>query len=181
MSEIHYDPEAAEQFCRDIEEGDFVQNLVGVHGGVKIQDFFEWLEEVPEFRDRYNKALRRRALIFHERAVSLACGTNKNTVSADKVAIETLKWACSLADPEKYASKGVVKADQDSVIIIETGVRRDGDAGFTPPEGINESTDESESTEQQAGRENEAEAHSEATSPTDVGHPGGIDGPVQAD
>lgn len=47
------------------------------------------------------------------------------------VAINGLKWVASVLNPEKYGNKVTGPASAEG-FTIETGIRREGDAGFIP-------------------------------------------------
>lgn len=89
-----------------------------------------WRRENETFAEQLKQARIDRAESFHDEAIEVARKSRDS-----KVQIETAKWAAEKNDPDKFGNKTklVGDASQPITFIIDTGIRRKGDAGYTAP------------------------------------------------
>jgi hypothetical protein len=68
---------------------------------------------------------------LHDEALQEA----RNPETPPKVRIEALQWSAEKNNPDRYGSKTKIVGDPNAPIafVLETGIRRQGDAGFVPP------------------------------------------------
>lgn len=122
-----------EAFLKLIVEGKVVPEIVEIEGAPKISEILDWMKD-KKFQARYREAKKLRSEIFHDKAVRIAMMSDKTTAQADKLAVDTLKWAAAIGDGETYGTKTKVSQEGDGVIIVSTGIARPGDDGFDQEE-----------------------------------------------
>lgn len=72
-----------------------------------LPTFWKWLDEFPEFREKYERARQMQADIHADRILEMAADViaNPRVAAAYKVASDILKWQAEIRDPKKYGQK----------------------------------------------------------------------------
>jgi len=122
-----------EAFLKLVVEGKVVPEIVEIPGAPKMSQILDWMKD-KKFLTRYQEAKKLRSEVFHDKAIRIAQLSDKSTAAADKLAVDTLKWAASIGDGETYGTKTKVTNDGDGIIIVGTGISRPGDEGFDEEE-----------------------------------------------
>lgn len=117
-------------FLKLIVEGKVLQEIVEIEGSPKISVILDWMKD-KSFLTRYQTAKKLRSEVFHDKAIRIAQLSDKSTAAADKLAVDTLKWAAAIGDGETYGAKTKVTNDGDGIIIVGTGILRPGDDGYS--------------------------------------------------
>lgn len=91
--------------------------------------FVRWKREFPEFGEQLEQAKKDRAEAFHDKAIQKAQESKRPYLEVD-----TLKWAAEKGDQAKFGMQTKIVGDKNAPIafVLETGIRRAGDQGFTP-------------------------------------------------
>lgn len=107
-------------------EGKTVQDGVKVLAlGVSAGTVRRWMAERDEWMTAYQRAKKLLAAAFAEEALQVARETTNHSSAADRVLIETLKWAAAKASPSEYGEKQTVEhqgAQTLQVKIVEDDV-----------------------------------------------------------
>ena len=69
----------------------------------------KWLISDPEWQQQYAKAKLLQGQAMAEEAIRVARETTNHSSAADRLLIETLKWAASKANPQEYGDKQTVE------------------------------------------------------------------------
>jgi hypothetical protein len=78
---------------------------VGVsHGTVR-----RWVDERPEWVEGYQRAKKLMAAALAEEAIQVARETTNHSSAADRLLIDTLKWAAAKANPAEYGERQTVE------------------------------------------------------------------------
>ena len=78
--------------------------------GVKAATVRQWVvRSEPEVRERYWEARRMLGSALAEEALAVARNTCNATAVADKLLVDTLRWAAGKANPGEYGEKQVVE------------------------------------------------------------------------
>ncbi len=78
---------------------------VGVsHGTVR-----RWVDERPEWLEGYQRAKKLMAAALAEEAIQVARETTNHSSAADRLLIDTLKWAAAKANPAEYGERQTVE------------------------------------------------------------------------
>ncbi len=110
----------------------------------------KWRSEFPEFEGAYLQACKDRTEHFVDEALDVADEAirdpDKEVTPAAKLKIETLKWAAAVGDPERYGTKTKIVGDGSGAIqlIVNTGILREGDPGYTEPIDVTPPTEKLE-------------------------------------
>lgn len=114
-------------------QGRVIPEIVGKDGMPSLSVILDWMND-KTFKKRYQEAKRLRAEILHDQAIMAANLADKTTAAADKLRVDTFKWAAAIGDGETYGTKTKVSNDGDGLIIVGTGILRPGDDGFDQEE-----------------------------------------------
>ena len=123
--------------CQRIVEGELLTKICADPNVPGYSIISRWRRENEDFHKAIRIATEERAEFYHDKALDTADGSNdKDTVANDKLKVDTLKWAAGVGSPDKYGTKTKVVGDANAplAIIIDTGIRRDGDPGYNKDE-----------------------------------------------
>lgn len=84
-----------ELICQELCRGRGLPEIVRTPGMPSMRAVMRWMKDEPVFREAYEESERIRGLVLAEDAIDIARGTDATTASANKVMIDTLKWASS--------------------------------------------------------------------------------------
>lgn len=108
-----------------VASGQTLTQIGAAHGaGGSLTEILSWSRNDPKFREALKEALKTRAMVMHEQAIDSARSAVKETAAAEKLRVDTLKWASAIGDPGTYGTKPK-DAENDGPIIIVTGIVRD--------------------------------------------------------
>jgi hypothetical protein len=77
--------------------------------GVPANALRKWLVSDPEWQQQYTKARLLQGQAMAEEAIRVARETTNHSSAADRLLIETLKWAASKANPQEFGDKQTVE------------------------------------------------------------------------
>ena len=101
---------AVEQVLAWMAEGKTVKEGVEQFGlGVTPGTVRRWMAEREEWMARYQQAKKLLAYALAEEAITVARESTNHSSAADRVLIETLKWAASKANPAEYGDRQTVE------------------------------------------------------------------------
>lgn len=104
----HYTPRIADRICEHIALGETIKAALAAEPlGPNLPTFWKWLDEFPEFREKYERARQMQADIHADRILEMARDViaNPRIAPAYKVASDILKWQAEIRDPKKYGQK----------------------------------------------------------------------------
>lgn len=104
----HYTPRIADRICEHIALGETIKAALSKEPlGPSLPMFWKWLDEFPEFREKYERARQMQADIHADRILEMASEViaNPRVANAYKVASDILKWTAEIRDPKKYGQK----------------------------------------------------------------------------
>lgn len=123
-----YTPEIGMMICEAIRAGMTILQVNQDPRFPPSSAIYFWMSKHKEFQLRYEQAFRQRGDHFHDKAIDIALSTSsKDEATINKLKVDTLKWAAERADPERYGQKKAdISINQPSVIILNTGIDREG-------------------------------------------------------
>jgi hypothetical protein len=68
-----------------------------------------WVDERPEWVEGYQRAKKLMAAALAEEAIQVARETTNHSSAADRLLIDTLKWAAAKANPAEYGERQTVE------------------------------------------------------------------------
>ncbi len=104
----HYTARIAARLCEHIALGStLAQALKKEPLGPNIQTFWKWLDQYPEFKERYERARQMQADGHADRMLELAeeAINTPSKASAIRVATDIMRWQAEIRDPKKYGTK----------------------------------------------------------------------------
>lgn len=130
INRIPYSDTIASLICEKVVAGEGSVKTIVESFGIPYSIYSFWRKTIPGFRKMVDEAKKDRADAFQDKALE----TSEKSQDP-KLMIDTLKWAAEVDNPEKYGKKTQVTAKVETVskIIIDTGIRRPGDAGYVEP------------------------------------------------
>jgi hypothetical protein len=89
-----------------------------------------WKREFPEFGEALEAARKDRAEAFHDKAIQKAQESKRPYLEVD-----TLRWAAEKGDAQRFGNQTKIVGDKNAPLafVLDTGIRREGDMGFTAP------------------------------------------------
>ncbi len=97
------------EVCKRIAEGDIVIQACETVG-IPHPTFRDW-STLPEYSSLYARAREDAADMLADEALKVARATTNETAQADRVRIDTLKWAAAKRKPRYYGDKVDVTSD----------------------------------------------------------------------
>lgn len=109
----HYTDYVAKQICEKIAMGKSLKKALEEIGPMApvMTTFWRWLDEYPEFREKYERARQMQGDIHADTMLDLAneAIATPGKAAAIRVATDILKWQAEIRDPKKYGPKAIVK------------------------------------------------------------------------
>lgn len=97
-----------ERVCARIEQGELIASASKAEG-VTRSAIWEWARKHPDLGDMYARARDASADALAEEALEVARASTAETYGADRVRIDTLKWAAAKRRPKEYGDKQQVE------------------------------------------------------------------------
>lgn len=105
----HYTVRIADQVCKNIALGMSLDQALKKVGYLapSIELVWKWIDTIPEFRDKYDRARQFQADSLADRHLELAVEVlqKPNAASAYRVAGDILRWHSEIRKPKVYGSK----------------------------------------------------------------------------
>lgn len=125
----HYTARIAVRLCEHIALGlTLRESLAREPLGPTIAQFWRWLDEFPDFKDRYERALEFQANMHADRMLEMSREviSQPTKAAAYKVSCDILKWQAEIRNPKKYGQKvqHEVKAPQLKPEEIKSEIKR---------------------------------------------------------
>lgn len=123
-----YTPELVERICAHIADGKSLRTIEKLPGIPTVTTIMRWLEDKPEFRDRYARAREAQADKMAEEILAIAdeitvskvvtpdgeveLRMDSTAVARNRLRVDARKWLASKMAPKKYGDKlGIGQAD----------------------------------------------------------------------
>lgn len=131
----HYVVRIGDQLCEFIAMGRTLEQALKEIGYLAptMQRFWRWMEEIPEFRAKYERARMLQADVLADKRLEMAAEVLKkpNAAAAYRVAADILASLSAVRDPGKYGAKVThdIKAPLDPAKMKEEIARLEEDLG----------------------------------------------------
>lgn len=111
-----YNQEIAEQLCEGIAQGKPLEQVCNeiskkIGKDFKSEVVYRWLSKYDDFSIKYARANDRKADTYFDQAIEIARNTTPATCNADRLKVDTLKWASARLAPKKYSEKYQITGD----------------------------------------------------------------------
>lgn len=131
-----YSLELASRLCERVVQGGFITRLCD---GVNFPPYSvvaRWKRTHHEFYTMLMEAYEDRAEFFGDKIRELADDADEENYSSQNVKIGAYKHLAALDSPKRFQTKQAVGPSSGApvVVIVETGIRRKGDEGYTAVE-----------------------------------------------
>lgn len=128
FTEFMYTPEVGENVIALYAEG-LSMREIGLKLQIPLTVIWRWMRKRSHFRVRMHAARATRGFYFEEKAIGAAeeaRGDSSEEVQAQRLKVDTYKWAASVNNPDTHGNRTKVVGDPNAPIsfIIDTGVRR---------------------------------------------------------
>lgn len=136
---VPFSPILCELICEKLAEGLTPPEVAELAGMPTTTTMRRWRKQHPEFEEMWRMALQDYADMKAREALDTArevhLGGDPDAVGGGKLFVDTLKWAAEKADPDKFGSRMKVSGEVKHAValMVDTGIRRVGDTGFTAP------------------------------------------------
>jgi hypothetical protein len=124
-----YNVDTANAIIESVCEGMTMRQIAKMPGMPPVSTMYYWASKYKEFKSDLNTARKVRGEMLADEALDIARGTTAMKSRADKLKIDTLKWAAKVNNPEVFSD--TVKHTGDAAnpiqIVVNTGIKRDGD------------------------------------------------------
>jgi hypothetical protein len=143
-TQVPFSETRADIICQLIVEGHTIKSVCSMEDMPQYAVLCSWRRRFPHFDKSIKQARFDRAEHFHDMAIQEAASTrNKDEAPAQKLKVDTYKWAAGVADPDVYGTKTKVSGDAANPIsfVVDTGIRRPGDAGYKDVEVASEAVE----------------------------------------
>ena len=104
-----YTEQLASRICREIAGGRSLVKVCEPRTMPHRDTVYAWLVERETFSDMYARAVERRADSIVDEAMETARAATRETAAADRLRVDTLKWAAAKFCPRKYSEKTQVE------------------------------------------------------------------------
>lgn len=115
----HYTARIAARICEHIALGMTIKaSLAKEPLGPSLMVFWKWLDEYPEFREKYERARLLQADMHADTMMAMAeeVLVNPHKASAFRVAVDILQWQASMRNPKMYGSKLSIETKGEKII-----------------------------------------------------------------
>lgn len=133
-----YSEVIADIICQKIAEGGKITEICGVPPIPPYDIVRRWMHRNTEFKVNYKAAKEARAESMHDRALTVAEKSDKETSTSDKLYIDALKWSASKSSPDEFGDRTKVVGDKNAPVsfIIDTGIRKEDDPLYNKDEAM---------------------------------------------
>ena len=124
-----YNIDTASAIIESVCEGLTLKDVAAMTGMPPVATIHYWSTKYPDFKRELKVARKIRGEAYADEAIDLARKTNSMTSRADKLKIDTLKWAAKVNNPEVFSDtiKHTGDAANPLQIVVDTGIRRKTD------------------------------------------------------
>lgn len=132
--------------CQQLANGENIKDICKTPGFPTLSVFSKWMQD-PEFKGRVSEARAMRAEVLKEEVLyqadqAIAEAEPEQSVAARKLKVDALKWVASVDSPDRFGNKTKVENSSTStILIIDTGIRREDGAAKDAPETIDVTND----------------------------------------
>lgn len=130
---IPYSGLIAEKILELVYLGHTLVQIAGMEGMPKYSTICKWRKEYPDFDEAYRMARKDRAEVYFNKMLAVVenAGEDKDEIALARLRSDIYKFAAKVSAPDDYAEKTTIDAKVAvGTFVIETGIRREGDAGF---------------------------------------------------
>lgn len=99
-----------EAVCQRIEDGELVDDAAKAEGTTR-KSIWQWAREDAALGDRYTRAREASAESLELEAIDVARKGTNDTAAADRLLVDTLKWAAAKRRPKVYGDRLNIDAD----------------------------------------------------------------------
>jgi hypothetical protein len=103
--------------CEAIAHGILVRDAVREYG-VDAATIWRWAAENDAFSKMYAHAKHQAADALAEEAIRIALETTNETYSADRLKVDTLKWAAAKRRPKEYGERQAVETSGEQTLNV---------------------------------------------------------------
>lgn len=113
MATCRYTPEIGAVICARLEDGESLRAICrgagdgGDWDGPHISTIYNWLTRIPAFAQMYVEARQRQADTYMDEVREVGLAATPQTVWADRLHFDTLRWLTSRLAPKKYCERVV--------------------------------------------------------------------------
>lgn len=115
-------------------EGMTITKIAETPGFPPMGTIYKWLREHPEFREKMEHARAARAGFFEDKLIDIALSDfiPEDEVAGKRLIKDTLALVAKFGNRAVYGDQTKISGDPTAPlqVIIETGIRREGDEGF---------------------------------------------------
>jgi len=124
-----YNVDTCTAIIQSVAEGMTLRQISEMTGMPPVPTIHYWIAKYKEFKHDMEIAKKIRGEAFAEEAIDISRNTNAMKSRADKLKIDTLKWAAKVNNPEQFSDtvKHTGDANNPIQIIVDTGIRRKTD------------------------------------------------------
>ena len=115
--------ELSEAICAGVARGRTVAQTCAALGFPRPATVYKWLRERPDFAEAYALAREMFADAQFARAWAVAEAATPDTVAADRLRFDVIRWQTARLAPKKYSERQI-RPDEEPLIVV---VRRFGD------------------------------------------------------
>jgi hypothetical protein len=108
LATTHYTEELGREICRRLENGESLKAIGRDPAMPCYATIYHWLERFPEFEEMYVRARQRQADTLLDEAREVALGATRESVWADRLRFDTIRWMTARLAPRKYVERLVV-------------------------------------------------------------------------
>jgi hypothetical protein len=120
----------SERVCMLVRGGRSYKQVAQEMGFPGVQTIYHWRNMHPDFSEDLKAARRDRGDYYHDQVMEIADGEiEKEDVPVLKLRSDIYKWGAEKANPKEYGNQTKITGDSDSPlqIIVDTGIKREGD------------------------------------------------------
>lgn len=118
--------------AEQITEGESLTSICKKPGFPPYHIFARWMRKYPYAKEAVEQARKDRAEVMRDQMLEKidAAGADSDEIALAKAQAEVRKWAASVDDRGRFGKDEQKQLVVSAQIIIDTGIRREGDAGF---------------------------------------------------
>lgn len=118
--------------AEQITEGEALTAICKKPGFPPYSIFSRWMRKYPYCKDAIEQARRDRAEVMRDQMMEKidAAGADSDEIALAKAQAEVRKWAAAVDDRGRFGKDEQKQLVVSAQIMIDTGIRREGDPGF---------------------------------------------------
>ncbi len=124
-----YNIDTSTAIIQSVCEGMTLREISKMKGMPPVSTIHYWASKYKEFKHDLDIARKVRGEMFADEAIDIARKTTSMKSRADKLKIDTLKWAAKVNNPEQFSDtvKHTGDANNPIQIVVDTGIKRKHD------------------------------------------------------